>query len=305
MRLAKGLAGDKPFAVIDTEAGRAKHYADSFKFDHGDLRAPFRPDAYAAAIKAADDAHYPVIVVDSASHEWAGDGGILDWQEEEMVRMAGNDFGKRERVKMASWIKPKMSHKQMVNKLLQMRAHIILCFRAEPKIEMVKEGGQLRVVPKQSLTGLDGWIPICEKSLPFEMTASFLLMADRPGVPHPIKLPQALKPFFPIDKAITEQSGIDLGAWARGGAPATTTPLSEAMDERATVMQAIKDACQANGVSREVFASVLVNVGVKAPTPATIEQLRAALAAVQVATVHEDDPGIVPDADELNWGDRG
>jgi hypothetical protein len=26
MRLAKGIAGDRKFAVIDTEAGRAKHY---------------------------------------------------------------------------------------------------------------------------------------------------------------------------------------------------------------------------------------------------------------------------------------
>ena len=65
MRLAKGIAGDKPFCVIDTEAGRAKHYADQFKFDHGDLKPPFSPAAYADAIKAADDAHYPVIVVDS------------------------------------------------------------------------------------------------------------------------------------------------------------------------------------------------------------------------------------------------
>jgi hypothetical protein len=43
-------------------------------------------------------------------------------------------------------------------------------------------------VPKASLTGLDGWIPIAEKNLPYELTASFLLMADKPGVPKPIKL---------------------------------------------------------------------------------------------------------------------
>ena len=61
MRLASGIAGDKPFALIDTEAGRGKHYADQFKFDHGDLLPPFRPAAYAEAIKAADDAGYPVI----------------------------------------------------------------------------------------------------------------------------------------------------------------------------------------------------------------------------------------------------
>src|SRR5678816_2121103 len=138
MRLAKGIAGDKPFAVIDTEAGRAKHYADQFRFDHGDLTPPFTPDRYAEAIKAADVAGYPVIVVDSASHEWAGEGGILDWQESELDRMAGDDWKKREACRMAAWIKPKMAHKSMVQRLLQVRAHLVLCFRAEPKVEMVR-----------------------------------------------------------------------------------------------------------------------------------------------------------------------
>src|SRR5512135_1544389 len=81
--LATGIAGGKRFAVIDTEAGRALHYADAFQFDHGDLRAPFTPDAYTEAIMAADAAGYPVIIVDSMSHEWSGDGGILDMQEHE------------------------------------------------------------------------------------------------------------------------------------------------------------------------------------------------------------------------------
>lgn len=220
MKLATGLAQGKPFAVIDTEAGRAKHYADEFRFDHGDLAAPFRPDAYAEAIKAADDAKYPVIVVDSMSHVWAGDGGVLDWQEDELDRMAGDDWKKREQVKMAAWIKPKMSHKAMVQKLLQLRAHLILCFRAEQKIEMVKEDGKMKILPKQSLTGLDGWIPVCEKNLPFELTASFLLTADAPGMPKPIKLQQQHRPMFPLDKAIGEDSGKKLAEWSLGAAPA-------------------------------------------------------------------------------------
>jgi hypothetical protein len=212
-RLAKGLAGDKRFAVIDTEAGRASHYADQFAFDVGELRPPFRPDAYAEAIAAADTAGYPVIVADSMSHEWAGDGGILDWQEEELDRMAGTDYGKREACKMAAWIKPKMSHKQFVQRLLQVRAHLILCFRAEPKIDMVRENGRTVIKPKASLTGLDGWIPICEKSLPYELTASFLLMAERPGVPMPIKLQEQHKACVALDRPLTEQTGAALAAW--------------------------------------------------------------------------------------------
>ena len=189
-RLAKGMAGERAFAVIDTEAGRAKHYADKFRFDHGDLKPPFRPEAYTDAIKAADDAHYPVIVVDSVSHVWAGEGGVLDWQEEELQRMAKNDATRREACKMAAWIAPKMAHKQMVSRLLQLRAHLILCFRAEHKIEMVRDAKtrQMIVREKQTLTGLNGWAPVCEKNLPYELTLSFLLMADRPGVPVPIKL---------------------------------------------------------------------------------------------------------------------
>jgi AAA domain len=221
MRLAKGIAGDKPFAVIDTEAGRAKHYADAFRFDHGDLKAPFSPHAYAEAIAAADTAGYSVIVVDSCSHEHAGTGGILDMQEAEFARMGGKDA-----VKMASWIKPKGEHRKMVQKLLQVRAHLILCFRAEEKIEMARNAeGKMEVRKKVTATGIDGWQPICEKNLPYELTASFLLMASRPGVPLPIKLQSQHRALFPLDKEITEESGRLIAAWATGGKESSPPPV--------------------------------------------------------------------------------
>jgi hypothetical protein len=226
MLLAKGIAGDKPFAVIDSENRRALHYADQFRFDHAEIRAPFRPDTYAEAALAADAAGYPVVMIDSGSHVWAGDGGVLDWQEDELQRMAGDDYKKREACKMSAWIRPKMAHKQMVNKLLQVKAHIVFCLRAEPKIEMVKVDGKWAVQPKQSLTGLDGWIPVCEKNLPFEATASFLLMADRPGVPHPIKLQEQHRALFSLDKPITEESGQRLAEWAKGGKEPPTAVVS-------------------------------------------------------------------------------
>src|SRR5512135_1898011 len=219
MRLATGIAGDKRFCVIDTEAGRAKHYADQFSFDHGDLKPPFSPDAYAEAIHAADATGYPVIVVDSMSHEWAGDGGILDMQEAEFQRMGGRDSAK-----LASWIKPKMAHKQMVQKLLQVRAHLILCFRAEEKVDVIREDGKMKIVPKVSLTGIGGWMPICEKSLPFELTVSLLLTPDAPGVPKPIKLQEQHRKLFPLDKPITEESGRLITEWARGGTAKVEEP---------------------------------------------------------------------------------
>lgn len=247
MRLAAGIAGGKPFAVIDTEARRGLHYADQFRFEHCDMRPPFRPDAYAEAITAADKAGYPVILVDSMSLVWAGDGGVLDWQEDELERMAGGDYAKRERVKMAAWIKPKMAHKAMVQRLLQVRAHLILCFRAEQKIEMVKEGGKLVIVPKQSLTGLDGWIPVCEKNLPFELTASFLLTADAPGVPKPIKLQEQHRSLFPLDKPITEESGRLIAEWAAGGKPKAATTQSPDSARTGTEQSASASAPPSSG----------------------------------------------------------
>jgi len=221
MRLASGIAGGKPFAVLDTEARRALHYADQFKFDHAELGPPFRPDRYSEAVKAADAAHYPVIVIDSASHEWAGEGGILDWQEEELQRMAGNDYARREACKMAAWIKPKMAHKQMVQAMLQVRATVIFCLRAEEKIAMVKVEGKTQIVPK-------GWQPICEKNFMYEMTCSFLLTPDRPGIGQPIKqLQKQHRAMFPEDQPIGEEAGARLAAWAKGQPSAESVALAE------------------------------------------------------------------------------
>jgi hypothetical protein len=221
----------QPFAVIDTESRRALHYADQFKFDHAELRPPFTPDAYAEAILAADKAGYPVIVVDSTSHVWAGDGGVLEMQEAELKRLGGS-----ESVKMLSWAKPKGSHKKMVSKLLQVRAHLILNFRAEAKIEMVKDAnGKMQIVAKQSLTGLDGWIPICEKTLPFELTVSFLMLAQHPGVGLPIKLQEQHKPLFPPGKLIDEECGRRIAQWAAGGeAPRAPAPVLTSEPEAET-----------------------------------------------------------------------
>lgn len=208
MMMATGLSAGKRFAVIDTEARRALHYADRFQFDHTELRAPFLPDAYTAAITAAETAKYPVVVVDSCSHEWAGEGGILDWQETELDRMAGQDYRKREACKMASWIKPKMSHKQMVQKLLQVNAHLILCFRAEEKVGIEKDqNNKTVIVPK-------GWQPICEKNMPYELTMSFLLTPDQPGIGHPIKLQEQHRVLFNPKLPIDDKFGKNLLLWS-------------------------------------------------------------------------------------------
>jgi hypothetical protein len=222
MRIASGIVGKgNRFALIDTESKRALHYADKFDFDHCELKPPFRPDNYADAIREADRAGYKAIVVDSMSHEHAGEGGVLDWHEEELTRMVanalkrnpgGSEYQLRESMKMAAWIKPKMAHKQMVQRLLQVRSHLILCFRAEDKVKMEKDDrGKIQIVPA-------GIQPICSKEMPYELMASFLLTSDKPGYPQPLKLQEQHKPMFPLDNLLSEESGHLISEWAKGGA---------------------------------------------------------------------------------------
>lgn len=237
--LAEALSGGKRFAVIDTEAGRALHYADQFSFDHGDLQAPFRPSRYLEAIVAADEAGYPVIIVDSMSHEHAGEGGLLDWHDDEMH---GNDARK-----LVAWIKPKMAHKHMVQGLLQLRAHLILCFRAEEKTKVYKDPKTGKQVIESA-----GWQPVCAKGLEFEMTCSFLLTHEQPGKPtQPIKLPEQLRQYFPPDQFIGGAAGRGLAAWAAGDDTPTFTQRIQKAASLEELQSLADDAKHLPDVERE------------------------------------------------------
>lgn len=231
--LARGIAQGQPFAFIDTENGRGLHYADAFpEMQHGRLDAPFRPDRFTAAIADGSKhlANVPrnqrVVVVDSFSHEWAGDGGCLDWKDE----LSGGSDAKS----AAAWAKVKPAHKKMMTQLLALEAHVILCLRAEEKMEIVKDAaGKIAFVPKRTLPGgsLDGWVPITEKNVMYECTASFLLTADAPGVPRPMKLQEQHRPLVPLDRPLNEQVGSALAAWAAGSAGGTDTSGSSKSDK--------------------------------------------------------------------------
>lgn len=263
--LAKGLSGGKRFGLIDTENGRASMYADFFDFDVLEITAPFTPDNYFDAIKAAEKRGYPVIVVDQFSHEWEGEGGILDEQARIVDVMvarsvkAGDtrpEWQIAEGHNMRAWAEAKAPHKRMMTHLTQMGCHLILNFRAEDKIEIAKEAdanGKLKTVirPKQSATGTAGWIPICERRMPFELTTSVLFKSDRPGVAIPIKLQEQHKKFFPADRPLTEADGIALAEWARGGT--TSKPDLLTVDD----IRDIEALCTDVGLSMTTLAEQL------------------------------------------------
>lgn len=226
LRLARGLAGKDPFYVIDTENGKSEQlYGDKFQpWICGVMSPPYTPEAYVDAIDAAIKHGAKCIVVDSVSDEWDGTGGICDEREAYLDKKAGNDFGRRDILSAPSWAHAKKPHQKLVRELRAPRCHLILCMRAQDKIALVKdEKGKTQFVPKPTLTGVNGWEPICEKRLPFECFASLLLLPDKPGVPRPIKLPEPWLPFIALDKPISEETGAALAKWATvsGSGPAT------------------------------------------------------------------------------------
>jgi len=219
LRLATGIqqvVGGEIY-YIDTEARRALHYADDFKFKHIQFDPPFGSLDYLAAIRYCVAKGAKVVVIDSMSHEHSGPGGYLQTQDAEVDRMAGNDMAKRERVKMAAWIKPAHLRGQMISGILQLNCDLIFCFRAKEKIKP-KPGGQ-----PQEL----GWMPIAGDELLFEMTTNCLLLPKAGGVPTwrsdqigerlMMKLPKQFEGVFRESKPLDEEIGRKLAEWAKGG----------------------------------------------------------------------------------------
>jgi ABC-type dipeptide/oligopeptide/nickel transport system ATPase subunit len=228
LRLATGIqavtGGD--VYVIDTEARRALHYADNFKFKHIQFDAPFGSLDYLAAMEHCVKQGAKVIVVDSMTHEHTGPGGYLMTQEAEVERMAGNDYAKRERVKMAGWIKPAALRGRMISGILQLNANMVFCFRAKEKTKPKQGGGIVEL----------GFMPVAGEELLFEMTVNCLLLPKSGGVPswqsdqvgerQMMKLPEQFKTLFAEHKALDENTGRALATWAKGGQPSPHVPPS-------------------------------------------------------------------------------
>ena len=234
--LASGLATDKDvIGFIDTEAGRALHYAPkpnekadparhTFNFLHLDFQPPFTPERYIEAIRECEKAGATINIVDSVTHEWQGEGGCSDIQEEEARRMAtdrktGEVIAWRiEAMTAPAWKPAKMRHQRMMARLIQSRSHVIFCLRAQEKIKIVKkaEGKGNEIVPI-------GFQPLCEKNLMFEMDGSIMLNPIRRGCPDYTlthKLNAELQRIFPDGQIISADAGKQLRQWAEAGAEA-------------------------------------------------------------------------------------
>lgn len=92
LTFASELAGDGRIAVLDTEHGSASKYADLFDFDVLEMRPPFHPDRFTEIVKAAKSAGYSVLVMDSLTHAWDGEGGALDIVNTITPKFKGNSY---------------------------------------------------------------------------------------------------------------------------------------------------------------------------------------------------------------------
>lgn len=184
---------------LDTENKRGLLYADILdgEFLIGDLYPPFSPKRYAEAIKEFQQAGVEVLVIDSVTHEWEGEGGCDD------IANLPLQQGK----KMANWIGAKREHKAFMNTLLQCNMNVICCIRAREKTDF-------KDPMKPVSLGIQ---PVCEKNFMFEMTASFLIENEGKRQIF-LKMPSFLKSVFGDgNKYLDEQTGRGVIDWINEG----------------------------------------------------------------------------------------
>lgn len=211
--LAEGIKRVQPgpIVVIDTEALRALKHADGNpdRFIHVPFAPPFGPLDYVEAIKHALTHTPSTIIVDSISHEWEGEGGVLD-QHDTVVAEKGRSHDQ------IAWKKPKGEHTKLKHFILQQRCNWIFCFRAKEKIKPVK-GGE----PEDL-----GWQPLGAEDLIYEMDLCALLYPGVDGRPkwrsprlheqEKMKLPGWWRALFAGDPQLNPDIGEQLARWATG-----------------------------------------------------------------------------------------
>jgi hypothetical protein len=163
LALARALAPAGKVALIDTENGSASLYGDRFEFDALDLAPPFTSARYLEAMQAAVEAGYEVLVIDSLSHQWAGEGGILS-RKEELDKRGGNSF--------TNWATFTKEHTAFVSQLLHMPVHVIATLRSKQDY-VIEEGNGRKSTPKKV-----GLAPVQREGLEYEFSTVFDLQMD-------------------------------------------------------------------------------------------------------------------------------
>ena len=134
--IAFGLTGDwSKIAVIDTEHERARMYANrtdlgTGKFLYCPLYPPYTAEHYTALVKEAAGVVGPdgVVIVDSFSHAWNNEGGILDVKDRIAAQQGKNSY--------TAWNEAGKVQNSLVNTILAVDCHTIVTMRSKMEYVM-------------------------------------------------------------------------------------------------------------------------------------------------------------------------
>ena len=212
LRLAKGFAGPNgKIGLIDTEAKRSLIYASQFGFDIIHLDPPFRPERYIEAIEAFEAAGYDILIIDSASHEWFGEGGILS----DLDKMPGSNS-------YTKWSELTPRHTRFVEKLTRTSLNLIITLRGKDEY-VLEEDNKGKKVPKKVGVGA-----IQRDGLEYEM--QFTLLIDQQNhVATASKDNTGL--FEQRYEVVTEAHGKALREWCEVGVAPPEEKVEDALAE--------------------------------------------------------------------------
>jgi len=219
LRLADGMRkanGRGPPVLIDTEGGRSLKYAKGPMNPHGHeflsimFPPPFKPEDFLAAIRVGLKTNPAAIIVDSASDEHEGEGGVLDWHDEEVPRFKGNEY--------AAWGRPKASRRKFLAGIQQIAdCPLIFCFRAREKTK--QEGKAVVQIGLQPIAPLE-FVHVLDLAclLPPRAEGVAVWKSGRGQEDFVLKFPEFLAPLIAAGQ-LNEATGEALGAWALGQGP--------------------------------------------------------------------------------------
>jgi hypothetical protein len=224
--LAFGLGGK--VGVIDTEHGSADLYADLGDFDVIEITAPYTVPKYLQAIQKFEAAGYATIVIDSLTHAWAGDGGLLDKQGKIADSGKANGF--------AAWRTITPEHNSLVEAMLNSPCHIIATMRSKQEY-VLETNDRGKQTPKKV-----GLAPVQRDGMEYEMTV--MLDIDMQHIASASKDRTSLFDgrFFKVGR----ETGAELLQWLEHG---EERPQTVSAAERDDLLNAMADA----GLSAQRF----------------------------------------------------
>ena len=165
--LANGLAEGCSIVVIDSERGKALLEAGKVnipEFLHDNIYPPYSPDKYISMILEGAKVCGPngVLIVDSISHEWAGEGGILDLHGVAADKQSFDNS-------WAAWRTVTPKQNAFIDTLLGVNCHVIVTMRSKTEWD-VQTNSKGKKEPVKI-----GLAPIQKKDIEYEFTTTISL----------------------------------------------------------------------------------------------------------------------------------